>query len=178
MTSVPIATLVPPAVVEDRLDDDRRFEAFYREHAAYVAGVVFRLVGHDGDIDDVVQDTFVAASSHLHQLKEPSAARAWLVAIAVRRVKRHLGRRHRQRVLAVRVGEIAAQFSDPRDQRAVDELYDALDRLPLDLRVPWVLARVEQFTLPDVAAFCGISLATVKRRIVESEQFLQRMLSR
>ena len=178
MTTAPIVTFVPRSLAEARPEEERRFEEFYREHASYVAGVLFRVVGNDGDIDDVVQETFVAASSHLHQLKEPSAARAWLVAIAVRRVKRHLGRRQRQRLLAVRVGEVAAQFSDPRDRHAVDELYDALDRLPPDLRIPWVLARIEQFTLPDVAAFCGVSLATVKRRIVESEQFLQRMLNR
>jgi RNA polymerase sigma-70 factor (ECF subfamily) len=176
MTTAPAATLVSRPLAEGRLEEDRRFEAFYRHHAPYVAGVVFRLIGRDGDIDDVVQDTFVAASSHLHQLKDAGAARAWLVAIAVRRVKRYLARRHRRRLLAFHIGEIAPQASDPRDRRAVDELYDALDRLPPDLRIPWVLARVEQFTLPDVAALCRVSLATVKRRIVDSEQFLQRML--
>src|SRR5436190_514218 len=67
--------------------------------------------------------------------------------------------------------------SDPRDRLPVDELYDALDRLPPDLRVPWVLARIEQSTLPEVARICEISLATVKRRIADADARIERRLA-
>jgi RNA polymerase sigma-70 factor (ECF subfamily) len=58
----------------------------------------------------------------------------------------------------------------------VDELYDALYRLPDQLRIPWVLARVEQQPLKDVADACAVSLATVKRRILEADERLERKL--
>jgi RNA polymerase sigma-70 factor (ECF subfamily) len=66
--------------------------------------------------------------------------------------------------------------SDPEDRRAVDELYDALDQLPDDLRVPWVLSRVEQFSLPEVARICDSSLSTIKRRVAEAERRIDRRL--
>jgi RNA polymerase sigma-70 factor (ECF subfamily) len=58
----------------------------------------------------------------------------------------------------------------------VEELYDVLDRIPPKLRVPWVLARIEGETLPRVADACGVSLATVKRRVSEAETRIRRRL--
>ena len=59
---------------------------------------------------------------------------------------------------------------------AVDDINDALERIPEDLRIPWVLHRVEQLSLPETAAACEISLATVKRRIADAEERIQRRL--
>ena len=39
----------------------RDFEALYAKHARYIAGVVHRLMGDDGELDDIVQETFVDA---------------------------------------------------------------------------------------------------------------------
>jgi DNA-directed RNA polymerase specialized sigma24 family protein len=48
--------------------------------------------------------------------------------------------------------------------------------LPGKLRVPWVLNRIADETLPEVATLCDTSLATVKRRIAEAEKRLKRRL--
>jgi RNA polymerase sigma-70 factor (ECF subfamily) len=73
--------------------------------------------------------------------------------------------------------DFAARASDPRDRAPVDELYDALARVPADLRIPWVLHRVERLSLPETAAACEVSLATVKRRIVDAEERIERRLA-
>ncbi|MGH7328578.1 MAG: RNA polymerase sigma factor, partial [Polyangiaceae bacterium] len=109
-------------------------------------------------------------------LKEPRALRAWLVAIAVRRVRKLLGRRRRRRIFGFEMAEVAARASDPNDRRRVDELYEALDQIPTDLRLPWTLHRIEQMSLPETAAACGVSLATIKRRIAEAEERVQRRI--
>jgi len=152
------------------------FTALYERHASYIAGVVYRMMGDDAELDDIVQETFVDAAGALEQLETAALLRAWLVSIAVRRARRHLRRRARRWSLLASVAEFAARASDPEDRRSVDELYDALDRLPVDLRVPWVLHRVEQFSLNEVARMCDMSLATVKRRIAEAERRIERRL--
>src|SRR5712671_418694 len=104
MTLAPAPILTASELAEAALlGEERGFESMYRLHARYVAGVVYRIVGHDGDLDDIVQETFVAASSHLNQLRDPAAIRPWLVAIAIRCVKSHLSRRRRQRLLALQI---------------------------------------------------------------------------
>lgn len=152
------------------------FEALYAKHARYIAGVVHRLMGHDGELDDIVQETFVDAIDGLSRLRDPSAVRAWLVTVAVRRTRRVLASRRRRMMFAFWTVDFAPRASDPRDRAPVDDLYDALSRVPADLRIPWVLHRVERLSLPETAAACEVSLATVKRRIADAEARIERRL--
>ncbi len=161
-------------VTRAQRDEAGAFSALYSRHARYIAGVAYRLMGDDGDIDDVVQETFLDAADGIHALHDPSAVRPWLVTIAVRRVKRLLARRRRGRFFFWQAAEMAPRVSDPRDRQPVDDLYEALDQLPVDLRVPWVLARIEQVTLPEVARMCEVSLATIKRRLVDADARIER----
>jgi RNA polymerase sigma-70 factor (ECF subfamily) len=151
--------------------------SLYAMHAGSVARVVHHLLGRDGDVDDVVQETFVDAFDALHQLESPAALRGWLVAIAVRKTHRLLAKRRRRRLFGLHFALTTAPHSDPRQREGADELYDALDRIAPDLRVPWVLHRVEQMTLPDVARACDVSLATIKRRIADADARIQRRLA-
>ena len=52
------------------------FESLYAAHARYVAGVVYRIMGSDPEIDDIVQETFIDAMDGLAKLVDPGAVRA------------------------------------------------------------------------------------------------------
>ena len=127
-------------------------------------------------MDDIVQETFVDAFEGIGRISDPQAARAWLVTVAVRRTRRFLARRRTRELFTFWFSDTAPRSSDPRDRQPVDDLYDALERIPADARIPWVLHRVEQLSLPETAAPCGVSLATVKRRIADAEERLARRL--
>lgn len=176
----PVAVAVPPddatLVEHARRGDDKAFTALYRRHARYCAGVVYRLTGNDADVDDVLQEAFTDAACALDTLREPAGFRGWLVRIVVNRVHKRMSKRRRFRFLARAVELVAPRASDPEDRRLVEELYEALDRIPPDLRIPWTLHHVEGETLPEVAKMCDVSLATVKRRIADAETRLNRRL--
>jgi len=179
MLSPTVDSISDAALVERaRQADEAAFTALYQRHARYLAGVVYRLMGDDEELDDIIQETFIQAGDALDRLDHPDRVRAWLVTIAVRRAHRHLARRRRRWFLLSRLTEITAPASDPAQRGEVDELYRALDRLPEDLRTPWVLHRIEQLSLPEVADACEVSLATVKRRIAEAEQRIERRRGR
>lgn len=173
----------PPDILTDALllermqrDDEGAFRAVYARHARYVAGVVYRLLGDDADLDDVVQETFLDATSGLKSLDDPSGLRRWLAVVAVRKVHSLLARRRRRRWFGWSLVHLAPAISNPTDGQAVEDLYDALDRLPAKLRIPWVLSRIADESLPEVAMLCDTSLATVKRRIALAEERLARRL--
>jgi RNA polymerase sigma-70 factor (ECF subfamily) len=84
-------------------------------------------------------------------------------------VLRRFDGRSRLRRFLSGLATTAAPRSDPHPIHAVGALARALEAMPKELRVPWVLHHVEGETLPDVAALVGVSLATVKRRIKEAE---------
>lgn len=73
--------------------------AFYDRHVKAIQGIVFRLMGPDGEHADIVHDVFVRALESLTQLRDPSALRSWLFGIAVRTVAIRFQKRTRQRWL-------------------------------------------------------------------------------
>lgn len=154
----------------------RAFETLYRRHVRYVAGVTYRLLGNDAEVDDVLQEAFLDAAGALGGLREPAEFRAWLVRIAIRRIYRRMARKRRWRWLQSAVQEVAPQVSDPHARQRVHELYEALGTLPAKLRIPWTLHTVDGETLPDVARLCDISLATAKRRVADAGARLDRRL--
>jgi RNA polymerase sigma-70 factor (ECF subfamily) len=156
--------------------NDRAFAALYRRHARYVAGVAYRILGTDAEIDDVVQEAFCDAARALADLKDSRGLRAWLASITVRRIHKRLARRRRWRWLLGAAQNVAPTASDPRALGQVAALYDALDTLPPKTRVPWTLHVLEGETLPAVAKMCNVSLATAKRRIAEAATDLERKL--
>jgi len=155
--------------------DEDAFAQIYLRYARYVAAVVVRLFGDSSELDDTVQETFVAAALGLSKLKEPEKLRAWLVAIAVRKVQRRLGMRMRRRWIGAQL-TVSRTVSDPRSRGLVDELYDVLEHVPDKVRVPWLLVRVEGMSLEEAAGACDLSLSTLKRRLAEGDERIQRKL--
>ena len=172
------------AGIGPRADDPRRagalaeptLEVLYQEHARHVAEVAFRLMGNDRDLDDVVQETFLDVSAGLGDRDRSMPVSAWVLMLAVRRVRRLFAKRRRFRIFGFRWLETAKKVSDPRGQEPNIDLYEALSTLDEDLRIPFCLHRIEQLTLPETALACEVSLATVKRRIAEAEERLSRRL--
>ncbi len=164
-------------LLERACDGDREaLRAFYARHSRYVAGVVFRILGTDQELEDVVQETFLEALAGLHKVRDPARVRSWLASIAVRRVYRLLSRRTRRRQLADGVRETACLGLEPEDREFALTLYRALDEAEARDRIAWVLHRIEGETLPDTARILGVSLATVKRRVARVDGLVRRRL--
>ena len=151
-------------------------EMIYRRHAGLLLAIAARLLGNRGDAEEVVQDTFVTAFEQLRALRDPAALRAWLAQIAVSLVRRRIRRGRLMRVLGLDRGAddatlaaLAAPGTAP-DERADLAMVDRLlAKLRANVRIAWMLRRVEGLELAEVASYCGCSLATAKRWIAEAD---------
>ncbi|MFJ6785637.1 sigma-70 family RNA polymerase sigma factor [Streptomyces yangpuensis] len=77
-------------VLDARRGDDRARDRLVADHLPLVYNIAGRaLGGGHADVDDIVQDTFIRALTHLGTLREPERFRAWLVAIATNRIRDH-----------------------------------------------------------------------------------------
>jgi RNA polymerase sigma-70 factor (ECF subfamily) len=183
--SIPIraADALSDADLVARAIDGERWgrEMLYRRHAGSLLAMTTRLLRNRGDAEDVVQDTFVTGFEQLTSLREPAAVRAWLGQIAVSLVRRRIRRGRLTRFLGLDRGAddatlagLAARDVLP-DQlvelRLVDRL---LGQMRADIRIAWMLRRVEGLELAEVASWCGCSLATAKRRISEADDIIRK----
>jgi RNA polymerase sigma-70 factor (ECF subfamily) len=158
--------------------DPRDFDGVFRRYSPYVARVALRLLGHDSEVDDLVQDVFLEAHRGLDGLRESGALRGWLARICVRKATRRLRRRKLLVLLSLEVVPehdlpITANAS-PEQRAEVARLYRALDKLPADERVAWLLRFVEGESLEDMVTLCGCSKSTVQRRLRSAHAFLAR----
>ena len=155
-------------------------ERLFSEYAGYVATVVLRVLGRDHEVDDVVQEVFLDAMSGLHAVHNPAAVRGWLKTIAVRKACRHLRKRRVRAFLGLErdccYEHIADSGCGPEDRALLGRVYRQLDTLPVGDRVAWTLRHVDGEPLETIAALCGCSLATVKRRISAAQAVLERKL--
>jgi RNA polymerase sigma-70 factor (ECF subfamily) len=68
------------------LDLEQAFSLYSR----YVARLALRLLGRQDEVDDVVQDVFLAAFRGLKKLRAPQAIKGWLATVTVRVARRRL----------------------------------------------------------------------------------------
>lgn len=143
-------------------------------------GLAGRLLGHDDEVADVVQDVFLIAHRRIGSLRDPAAARAWLGRIAVREASRRLRWRRVRSFLRpgaiVDCDLIVDASAAPKMRPLAALLYTALDRMPTRERLAWILRYLVDEPLDTVAEICGCSIATAKRRIAAAERHLRPLL--
>ena len=180
----PAPELTDADLVDQALEGSRAAqEALYRRHVGMVTGLAHRLLGGQ-DVDDLVQDAFVAAFSKLDSLRDPQAFAKWVGSIVVRQARKRIRRRKlRRRFFLERSEPLEADryvsASAPPDVGAeLRAIHALLDELPADVRIALVLRRVEGPTIPEIADRMERSPATVKRRLQDGEVLLSARLER
>jgi RNA polymerase sigma-70 factor (ECF subfamily) len=156
------------------MSESADLETLFRRYSRYVAAVALRLSGRDDEIDDIVQDVFLAAWRGMARLRDPEAAKGWLATVTVRMVRRKLWRRRVRAMLGFSDDSDYRQLAvAPEDRAFVASVYKLLDAQPVRERLAWTLRHVEGEPLERVAELCRCSLATAKRRIAAVQKRLQ-----
>jgi RNA polymerase sigma-70 factor (ECF subfamily) len=68
--------------------------------------------------------------------------------------------------------------ASPDERALLSEVYQVLERLPIDHRLAWTERHLEGEALDQVALLCGCSLATAKRRIAAAQAALDKEIGR
>lgn len=146
--------------------------ALYDRHADHVHRVLYRILGFHPDLEDLHHDVFVRALGSLRTLDDPAALKGWLTAIAVHVARSAITRRRRRSWLwflpSEELPEVEASTASGEVLDALRATYAALGALPADERIAFALRFIDGMELTEVAAACGTSLATIKRRLARA----------
>ncbi len=157
------------------------FERTFRQFAPYVAAIVVRVLGRDDDVEDTVQEVFLAAMSGLDQVRDPARVKGWLAAVTVRFCHKRLTRRRVARAIGLAEAWdptwLMAAEASPEQRTLLHQVYAKLEKVPTAERLAWTLRSLQGEQLEEVARLCGCSLATAKRRIASAQSALEEVLS-
>jgi RNA polymerase sigma-70 factor, ECF subfamily len=162
----------PEAALVERLQrgEPAAVGEVYDEHHAAVRAFARRLVGEREAAEDLVHDVFVALPRAISRYRGDAALRTFLISIAVNHARHFVRAASRRRAALERLGTVPAGASgDPeqnaRRQELARAITRALDGLPIDQRVAFVLCEVEERTSQEVAKITGVPEGTVRTRL-------------
>jgi RNA polymerase sigma-70 factor (ECF subfamily) len=152
--------------------DERAFERLYVLYGRMVHGILLARVPR-GQVDDLVQDVFIAAWRRLSSLRDDAAFGGWLAMIARNRATDY----HRQAVETVELFEEAAHaLSAPDASLDAGRALQAIRALPEAYRETLVLRLVEGLSGPEIAARTGLTAASVRVNLHRGMKLLREKL--
>ena len=151
--------------------DGDAFAQLYQRFARMVHGVALARIARP-EVDDVVQDVFMAAYQRLGELREPAAFGGWLAAIARNRAADH-GRR------LVPVRPVADATTRPHAHGRVEALaiLEAIRSLPEAYSETLVLRLVEGMTGAEIAERTGLTPGSVRVNLHRGMKLLREKLA-
>ena len=144
------------------------------------------------DAEDVLQETFLKAYSHLDGFQRNSKFYTWIVRIAVNESLMKLRKRKSDRTVPLDepldtgeeavAREIAVWDDNPEQRYSREEMQEILDEavesLKPDFRTVFLLRDIEELSTEETANTLGISIPAVKSRLLRARLALREKLTR
>jgi RNA polymerase sigma-70 factor (ECF subfamily) len=151
-----------------------------------------QITQNDDDAEDVLQETFLKAYTHLADFQGNSKFYTWLVRIAVNEALMKLRKRRSDRTVPLDdpidtgedevVREIAVWDQNPEDTYSREELASILDQAIQSLkpayRTVFVLRDIEEMSIEETAETLNLSISAVKSRLLRARLQLREKLTR
>jgi RNA polymerase sigma-70 factor (ECF subfamily) len=181
--SAPVTQAEQPGSVGGNIPS---FAAIYSQYFDFVWSSVKRLGVSPEAVDDVVQEVFVVIHSRLHTVQRPDSLRSWVYGVARRTVSGyHRSRRAKEAAglgSSVSTDSIESHQPTPFERSQQNDQVQLLARLVSELdeakREVFVLAELEEMTVPEIAQALEIPLNTAYSRLRAARQAFEQALAR
>ena len=193
----PLVTIDYKSTPDERLvrlsqdNDTRAFDELVRRYRDKVFRLSFKILRHEDDAAESLQDAFLSAFRGIKNFKVESTFSTWLYRIATNAAlmkyrKRRDGHVSLEQSQSSNDDAEALQLPDWTQQPLKDLLdsetreimEEGIEHLPDELRMVFVLRDVEELSNAEVAEILGLTVAAVKSRLHRARILLRDRLSR
>ncbi|GAA1597538.1 RNA polymerase sigma factor [Leucobacter chromiireducens] len=145
--------------------DTAAFAALVRRHTPMMRAYARRILPGSADVDDVVQDAFIAAWDQLPKLEDAGRVRSWLLRIAGRKAIdriRSTGPRADLNETELMAPERMAPHRQAEARAGIAALSDAINQLPDAQRECWVLRELGSYSYEEIGQDLDLPVSTVR----------------
>jgi RNA polymerase sigma-70 factor (ECF subfamily) len=157
------------------------FDAVFDAHGPYVMRTLRCLGVPANELDDACQEVFVVVHRRLPELSSPSALKAWLYGICLRRAlaRRRAAARRREESIGEDTRTVAADQEESVERRErLARALSILESLSDEKRAVFVLYEVEQLTMIEIAEVVGCPMQTAYARLYAARREVEATLKR
>lgn len=148
--------------------------------------ICMRILNHNGEAEDALQEAFVDAFTNLHQFRQQSTFGAWLKQIVVNKAINHVRSRKVKWVEMDEFQEVIEESERSEDYYSWDETDTTLEvervrntmlKLPDGYRVVLSLYLFEGYDHEEISEVLGISESTSRTQYMRAKRKLAEMLA-
>ena len=185
-TTAPIATGDAGLVQRALARDESAVRAIMQANNRRLFRLARGILRNDSEAEDVVQDAYVRAFTHLDQFRGDSSLSTWLSRIAINEALGRLRRKTAsvewselpQTALEAQIIQFPlSSVDDPEKSMAQREIQHvvehAIDELPGAFRLVFITRVIEGMTIEETAAILGLKPETVKTRLHRARTMLR-----
>jgi RNA polymerase sigma-70 factor (ECF subfamily) len=179
-------------VAAAKAGDSAAFSELVQHYDRRVFRMAKQITQNDDDAEDVLQETFLKAYTHLDDFQGTSKFYTWVVRIAVNEALMKLRKRRSDRTVPLDdpidtgedevVREIAVWDQNPEDTYSREELGaildDAVQSLKPAYRTVFILRDIEEMSIEETAEALNLSISAVKSRLLRARLQLREKLTR
>jgi RNA polymerase sigma-70 factor (ECF subfamily) len=179
-------------VTRAKAGDASAFSELVQHYDRRVFRMAKQITQNDDDAEDVLQEAFLKAYTHLDDFQGNSKFYTWIVRIAVNEALMKLRKRRSDRSVPldepIDTGEdevpreIAVWDENPEETYSREELAELLDQAVQSLkpayRTVFVLRDIEEMSIEETAEALGLSISAVKSRLLRARLQLREKLTR
>jgi RNA polymerase sigma-70 factor (ECF subfamily) len=179
-------------LVRMQAGDDDAFEACVRAYSGQLLAVARRMLGHEEDARDAVQDAFLSAFKGIGRFAGLSRLGTWLHRIVVNAALSRLRARQRRPEMSIEdllphFGEGEHQIDPPtlwkatsvailQQQEMRQMVQSCIERLPETYRIVLLLRDIEGLSTEETAQTLDTTIGVVKTRLHRARQALRSLL--
>ncbi len=126
------------------------------------------LLYNDTDCADAISETIVKAFAKLHTLRQDAFAKTWLIRILINECYAIM--RKEKRIVYL---EDHPQEEGVWEKQDYSELYEALSRLPEEMRLTVTLYYMEGYSVKEISCILKVSESAVKSRLKRTRERLR-----
>ncbi|UGB38821.1 RNA polymerase sigma factor [Frateuria soli] len=162
------------------------FERLVRTYQGLCWHIIYRMVRHPDDAQELCQETFLRVHQCLHQYRYESALKSWIGQIAYSIALRHLQRKRiplfepaADEEAGSPLENLGGDFDLEQafgDAQAARRLHAAIDTLPPVQRAVLTLYHLEEATIPEIATITGLASGTIKSHLFRARLRLRGVL--
>ncbi len=160
--------------------DERALEALYHRFKTPIFNLARRYTGSPTAAEDVLQDVFVTAFTHIRDVRDAARFPGWLFRVAVNTSLAHVRSVRGHSHTHVPIQDVESSLAAPRDagssldaRRPIEQ---AIAVLPPRLKTVFLLHDVEGFKHEEIADMLGCTVGTSKSNLFKARMKLRRSL--
>lgn len=167
------------------IDREGAFRDLVTEHQAMVLRLSYQFTGSEEDAEDLTQEVFILVYKNLHDFRYGSSMKTWIYRITLNQGLNFVKKKKRESRY-LRISTYKNLFIPAADSYKADKplcaketrflLRDAINSLPENQRLAFILNKVEDLTAREVAAILDTSLSATEALLHRARKTLRKKL--